>query len=164
HCGALPFEANGGRASGKPRRDVVDPKICLLSRSVPDELGPASIQDAAHSGIVPAGHHRARVLDEGREGPLDLLETAVEVQVVLPWAPATATERQPRISAASTWALVTTGIPAVTACRISTLSGGIAEEITTASGWPTCSTRWPANTSAPSSPSDRRFPESLRSE
>ena len=61
----------------------------------------------------------------------------MDVVVVFPWVPATATLRLPRISAASTCAREKIGMSCRCASFSSTLPAGIAADTTTASGRPT---------------------------
>ena len=58
---------------------------------------------------------------------------SIEVVVVLPLAPATATRREPAIVAARAWARCSTRKPRLARPRSSTLSSRIAEEMTTVS-------------------------------
>ena len=67
----------------------------------------------------------------------------MEVVVVLPWVPATATDHLRRISSPSISARRTTGMRRARAALTSGLSGLIAEDTTTTSASPRFSSRWP---------------------
>ncbi len=87
-----------------------------------------------------------------------------EVVVVLPWAPATATEYFIRISSASISARGITGIRRRSASTTSGLSPATAEEITTTAASPTFSKQWPTVTLAPRPRRRSTAGESRRSE
>ena len=70
--------------------------------------------------------------------------------VVLPWLPATAMPKRPRISAASSAPLGSTGTPSSRALASSTLSASMAVEATTSSASCTAAAWWPWRTTAPS--------------
>ena len=77
----------------------------------------------------------------GRSPSRVSMTAIIEVVVVFPCVPATAIERRPRISAARIWARMKTGMPLAAAPATSAFDAGTAEEMTTASGVPTCSAR-----------------------
>ena len=74
----------------------------------------------------------------------------MEVVVVFPCVPATATDFFPTINIANASALVKTSIPALWAAVISTLVSPIAPDAITRWAPLTFSASWPINTSAPS--------------
>ena len=88
----------------------------------------------------------------------------MEVVVVFPWVPATATPYFIRISSASISARWITGINRWRAAASSALSGATAEERTTTSAPPMFSARWPMTTGIPSDVRRRVFSDSLLSE
>ena len=88
----------------------------------------------------------------------------MEVVVVLPWLPATATAYLRRISSASISARGMTGIFRACAASTSGLSRRTAEEMTTTSAETRFSARWPISSRAPSRCSLRVVSDSFRSE
>ena len=73
----------------------------------------------------------------------------IPVEVVLPWAPATATRRRPRVSQARATARWTTGTPAARAARNSGLSSAMAPVTTRVSAEPMLAASCPIVISMP---------------
>ena len=73
----------------------------------------------------------------------------MEVVVVLPWVPQTAIPRPASMSQARACARLTTRIPLRRASWSSTLCEGMAEEMTTTSGWSRLPALWPMLTGTP---------------
>ena len=74
----------------------------------------------------------------------------IEVVVVLPWVPATATDHLSRISSASISARCTTGMWRSPAATISTLSSAMADETTSTATSSMVSAPWPWEIGMPS--------------
>jgi hypothetical protein len=81
--------------------------------------------------------------------PASSRQATIEVVVVLPWVPATATVRLRRISSASISARRTTGMRCSSAAATSGLSRFTAVEITTTAASPRFSAFWPIVTGIP---------------
>ena len=80
--------------------------------------------------------------------------TSIDVVVVLPLAPATATRRDEPMSEASAWERCSTRSPMARAAASSTLSSRMADDTTTVSTSATCAASWPTTTRAPLSRND----------
>ncbi len=97
----------------------------------------------------------------GSRPPLSRTRATIDVVVVLPWLPATATPYLRRISSASISARGITGIPARRASTTSGLSGRTAVEVTTTCAPATWAAAWPSANLAPCatrrSVTDERF-------
>ena len=85
----------------------------------------------------------------GSTPPASSRQATIEVVVVLPWVPATATVFFRRISSASISARRTTGTRASSAATTSGLSRLTAVEVTTTAASPRFSARWPIITLIP---------------
>src|SRR5450755_138326 len=86
----------------------------------------------------------------GAKPPASSTAATMDVVVVLPCVPETATPRLSAMISASISARCNTGMPARCAATTSGLSGGMAEEMTTASAPLMLSEPWPSVTCAPS--------------
>ena len=100
----------------------------------------------------------------GSSPPASRRAAIIEVVVVLPWVPPTATEDCSRISSASISARRTMGMRRARAAATSALSGRMAVETTTALAPSTLPAWWPTWITAPSASSRSVLAEARASE
>ena len=112
----------------------------------------------------PSTPRRPPTTTVGSRPPLSSTRATIEVVVVLPWLPATATPYLSRISSASISARGMTGTPSRRASSTSGFRLRTAVEVTTTWAPCTCSAPWPTATFAPSCASRSVTAERLRSE
>ncbi len=99
--------------------------------------------------LAPMVFSRPPTMTVGSKPPASRTRAVIEVVVVLPCEPATATPYFIRMSSASISARGMTGMRPARALRTSTLSSRTAEEVTTTSALLRFSARWPMATWAP---------------